>query len=160
MRQRGSRVWIPVLWSVLAATLSLGAAPKDVAGSFVMNGVDARLAYARAKAVELEKGNPGYLVLLSSRSAKGDIGAWRTGEPAERGSFIFLMLEKSGGVWVAEIGHAAAKSGRFGVVTELQVSDFSSAGDRLRGRVRTKTEQTFSDDRYKIDLSFDASLEQ
>ncbi len=134
--------------------------PASVKGTFVVGGADAHLKHVRAKRVKLdEKGKPGYAVLLSERPATGDFSDWRMADPSKRGSFIFLLLEKSGDIWVAELGHAQAKSGRFGVVTELRKVAFDAAGERLAAHVTTGGEQTFTDDRYSVDLTFDAPLE-
>jgi hypothetical protein len=135
-------------------------AASHVEGTFLVQGVDAKLAHARAARVELEPGKPGYAVLLSERVAEGDILSWRTADPTERGSFICLLLEANGAIYIAELGHASAKTGRFGVMTELQVSDFEVAGDVIAARLRTQREQTFGDDRYSEDLSFEAALEK
>ena len=135
-------------------------AAPPVAGSFVVNGVDAELAQARAASVPLDEGKSGYAVLLTARPAHGEILSWRSAEPAERGSFIVMMLEANGAVWVAELGHANAKTGRFGVVSELEVTGFTASADRVAGRVRTQGEQTFSEDRYSVDLQFDVALEK
>jgi hypothetical protein len=147
--------------TVLAAALMLGAAdPGKVAGTFLMGKTDAKLAHVRATRVVLDdKGKSGYAILLSARPAEGDISAWRTGEPSERGSFIYLMLEKNGAVWVAELGHSAAKAGRFGVLSEVSVDGLRVEGNRLSGRLKTAGEQEFSDDRYSIDLTFDVPIE-
>jgi len=152
---------VPLISICLAAALMLGAANAGkVDGTFVVAKTDAKLQYARAThAVLDEKGKSGYAILLSARPAEGDISAWRTGEPSERGSFIYLMLEKSGAVWIAELGHSAAKSGRFGVLTEVKVDGFKFEGNRLTGRLKTDGEQEFTEDRYSIDLTFDVPLE-
>jgi hypothetical protein len=150
-------VLIPAL---LLAVLALGAVSAEIKGTFVMNGAEAALAHARAKSVELEEGKPGYAVLLSARPAEGDIEAWRSADPAERGSFIYLLLESGGAVWVAELGHTAATSGRFGVVLELETSELTKAGGRLGATLRTRGEETFFENRYTVDLAFDAPLEQ
>jgi len=63
-------------------------------------------------------------------------------------------------LWVAEIGPAAAKAGRFGVVTEVQVQAFAVESGILKARVRTDGEQVFTDDRYRIDLQVAAPLEK
>jgi hypothetical protein len=135
-------------------------AAPHVKGTFMVQGVDARLAHVRAARVELEPGKPGYAVLLSERPAEGDILSWRTADPAERGSFICLLLETTGAIYIAELGHAKAKSGRFGVLSELAVTGFNVAGDTIAARVRTEREQTFGDDRYSVDLDFEATLEK
>jgi hypothetical protein len=152
---------VPLISICLAAVLTLGAASTGkVDGTFLVAKTDAKLQYARATRAELdEKGKSGYAILLSERPAEGDISAWRTGQPSERGSFIYLMLEKNGAVWVAELGHSAAKAGRFGVVTEVSVDGFRFEGNRLSGRLKTAGEQEFTDDRYSIDLTFDVPLE-
>jgi hypothetical protein len=151
-----------VLLSIAAMLLAmaLGATPAAVEGTFVVNGEDAGLAHVRAKKVELEKGKMGYAVLLSSRPATGDIDAWRSGDPSELGSFIYALLESDGAIWVAELGHTASSSGRFGVVLELQTSELVNAKERLKARLRTRGEETFGENRYTIDLAFDAALEQ
>ncbi len=80
--------------------------PANVKGTFVVGGTDAYLKHVRAKRVKLdEKGKAGYAVLLSERPSTGDFSDWRTAEPSKRGSFIFLLLEKSGDIWVAELGN-------------------------------------------------------
>jgi hypothetical protein len=60
---------------------------------------------------------------------------------------------------VAELGHPQAKSGRFGVVTELQKVAFEVRDQRLVAHIRTVGDQTFSDDHYSVDLRFEAALE-
>ena len=150
-----------VLLIVLFAAASKPAATGKVEGTFVVAGSDAHLKYVRVVRAKLdEKGPSGYAMLLSAREATGDISAWRTAEPSERGSFIFLMLEQNGGVWVAELGHAGAKSGRFGVVTEVKTSDFHVQGNQLSVVVRTDGEQQFTADRYNINLKVDATIDQ
>jgi hypothetical protein len=144
---------------VLASTLP--AAPAgEVKGSFVLGGTDAKLAHVRAARATLDaKGMKGYSVLLSARPAEGPLDAWRTADPGQRGSFMFIQLDASGEVWVAELGHAARKGGRFGVVTELVKRSFAVTGDRLSARVGTDGEQEFGGDRYSVDLTFAATLE-
>ena len=102
----------------------------------------------------------GYAILLSAREATGDIRPWQTGDPKERGSFIYLQLEPNGAVWSADLGHAAAKSGRFGVVTEVRTSAFQVQGDRLSVTLRTDGEQVFTQDRFSIDLKIEATVEK
>ena len=145
-----------------AAALMIGAAGAGkVKGTFLLGKTDAQLHHARAThAVLDDKGKNGYAILLSERPADGDISAWRTGEPSKTGSFIYLMLEKNGAVWVAELGHSAAKTGRFGVLTEVSVEGFKAEGNRLTGRLKTAGEQQFMDDHYSIDLTFDVPLEE
>jgi len=156
------RAWRVVSMVAIAwLAAPLWAAPQGtVQGSFVLDGVDAKLTHVRAARAALDKGKSGYEVLLSARPADGDLSSWRTAEPAERGSFIHLLFEPNGAIWVADLGHAAAKSGRFGVVTELETVSFGVHGDRLTGHVRTRGEQSFGDDRYSVDLTFDAPLEK
>src|SRR5262245_8321199 len=149
--------------TVLIFALPLLAATPDskVEGKFVVAGADAQLKYVRARRVKLdEKGKQGYAVLLSARPATGDIETWRTAEPSERGSFIVVLFEANGAVWVAELGHAKAKSGRFGVVTELQKVTFEVRDNRINGQVKTDGEQVFTEDHYTVDLSFTAPLEE
>jgi len=52
-----------------------------------------------------------------------------------------------------------AKSGRFGVVTELQKVAFDVKDNRLTAHVKTDGEQVFTDDHYNVDLNFSAPLE-
>jgi hypothetical protein len=147
---------------VLSVLVSVAFANETgkVDGSFVVGGTDAHLKYVRATRVKLdEKGKQGYAVLLSAQPATGDIMEWKTADPAKRGSFIHILFEKTGDVWVAEFGHAKAKTGRFGVVTELRKVKFEVTGQRLTGQVTTGGEQTFTDDRYTVDLKFDVPIE-
>jgi hypothetical protein len=156
-------------WPSAAAALILtllcvdsiaAAEPQKLEGSFVVEGAEAALSHVRAARVELEPDMPGYAVLLSARPAEGDLTAWRSADPAEKGSFILLMLEPNGAIWIAELGHAAAKTGRFGVVTEVAASNFSVKGDRLQAHLATGGEQSFNEDRYTIDLQFETTLEK
>jgi len=152
-----ARCWLPIL---VLVTAQLGAAAGKVEGTFVVGGTDASLKFVRAVRTKLDdKGKTGYAILLSARAATGDILQWQTGEPKERGSFIFLMLEQNGAVWVAELGHASAKSGRFGVVTEVSTSGFRVQGDQLTMTVRTNGEQEFTGDRYNINLKVEGTIE-
>jgi hypothetical protein len=147
-----------ILCAAFSATRAFSA-PPEVQGSFVVGGVEAKLSHARAAQVDLDEGKRGFAVLLSASKADGNILDWKTADPKERGSFIFLMLEQNGSVWVAEFGHAASKATRFGVVTEVQVQAFAVKGKLLTARVRTNGEQEFFDDRYRIDLEVAAPLE-
>lgn len=132
-----------------------------VTGSFIVGGADANLKYVRAKQVKLdEKGRIGYAVLMSERPSTGDIEAWRTAEPKERGSFVHVIFEPNGAVWVAELGHANAKTRPFGVVTEVRKVAFEVKGGRIAAHIKTDGEQVFTDDRYTVDLTFDAPLEK
>ena len=130
--------------------------------TFVLNKTDAKLTHVRAMKTVLDDGkkqSAGYAVLLSERPAEGDFSSWRTAEPRERGSFIYLMLESAGEVWIAELGHSSRKGGRIGVVTELKKVTFAVKDGRIMGHYRTNGEETFFDDRYSIDLTFDAPIE-
>lgn len=143
----------------LAAVAAVAAAGK-VTGTFVVGGTDAKLRYVRAMRTRLdEKGKTGYAILLSAREATGDFAAWRSAEPSKQGSFIYLILEPNGAVWVCELGHVAAKSGRFGVVTEVKTSGFKVQGDQLSVTLTTGGEQTFTQDKYTLDLKVDATVE-
>ena len=158
---RRTLVFATVLIFVLPAARSIGRTAGKVEGTFVVAGTDAQLKYVRAVRTKLdEKGKMGYGILLSAKNATGDIAPWRTAQPSERGSFIFLILEPTGAVWVAELGHVSAKSGRFGVVTEVTTSAFHVQGDQLSMTVRTNGEQEFTSDRYNINLKVDATIEQ
>jgi hypothetical protein len=96
---------------------------------------------------------------MSARPVTGDIRSWQTADPAQRGSFVFLVLESTGDVWIAELGHAARKDGRFGVVLELKKAAFAVKGDRLTARYRTNGEESFGESKYTIDITFDAPIE-
>lgn len=154
-------VALAAVLSVVHVVPAFTTAAGKVDGTFVVAGKDAQLKYVRAVRTKLdEKGRMGFALLISARSATGDIAPWRTAEPSERGSFIVLLLEPTGAVWVAELGHTAAKSGRFGVVSEVKTSGFKVTGDQLTVTVRTDGEQQFTDDRYRINLKVDATIEQ
>ena len=146
----------------LAAVAGLPQAPT-VKGTFVMNKTDAKLAHVRAMKTVLDDGKkktPGYAVLLSTKPAEaGDFSAWRLGDPQERGSFIYLLLESNGEVWVAELGHSARKGGKIGVVMEVKKVTLAVKDGRITGQYRTNREETFFDDRYTVDVTFDAPLE-
>jgi hypothetical protein len=161
MSQRAAvRSTLAVL-AISFATTAAVAQNGTLKGSFVLNGVDAKLTNVRAVRTVLDDGKkkaPGYAVLLSAKPATGDITTWRTGDPKELGSFVFLMLEANGTVWIAELGHAARKGGRFGVVTELAKMMFEVKGDQLIGRYGTHQEEAFFDDRYTADFTFDVAL--
>lgn len=134
--------------------------PARVQGTFVIDHTDAQLKFARAKQVKLdEKGHMGYAVLLSAREAKGDIEQWRTADPKERGSFVHVIFDPKGEVWVAELGHVKAKTGRFGVVSEVKKVAFEVKDHRVIAHIKTDGEQVFTEDKYSLDLSFDVPIE-
>jgi hypothetical protein len=145
---------------LLALPLLAATTDSKVDGKFIVGSADAQLKHVRAKRVKLdEKGKQGYAVLLSAQPATGDILEWRTKEPSERGSFIVVLFESNGAIWVADLAHVKAKSGRFGVVTELQKVAFDVKNNQLAAHVKTDGEQVFTDDHYNVDLSFSAPLE-
>ena len=132
-----------------------------IEGTFVVGGVDAGLKHVRAARVKLdEEGRTGYAALLSANPAEGDIARWQIGDPAEKGSFIYVVFEPNGAIWIAELGHAKAKTGRFGVVMEVKVESFKVTGDRISAHIRTVGEQEFTQDKYQLDLTFEAPLEK
>jgi hypothetical protein len=135
-------------------------ATGKVEGTFVVGGTDAKLQFVRAVRTKLDdKGRMGVAILLSAREATGSFEPWRTADPSKNGSFIYLILEPNGAVWIAELGHASAKTGRFGVVTEVKTSGFKLQGDQLSVSLTTGGEQTFTQDKYRIDLKVDATVE-
>jgi hypothetical protein len=149
-----------LVFLLLAAGAAIEAIGK-VDGTFIVGGSDAKLRYVRATRTKLdEKGRTGFAILLSAREAAGDIASWKTADPSARGSFIYLQLEQNGAVWSAELGHAAAKSGRFGVVTEVKTSGFRVQADQIVVTLRTDGEQEFTKDRYTVDLKIDATIER
>jgi len=155
-----SRILFGLVSLLVVFSMYAAQEPPKLEGKFILAGTDAKLSHVRAVRTALDaKGKPGYAILLSARPAEGDILPWQTADPAKRGSFIFLLLEKNGSVWVAELGHTAAKSGRFGVVTELKATGFEVRGDRLQARVQTSREEEFSGNHYTVDLKFDVPIE-
>lgn len=135
--------------------------PGKVTGTFVVGGKDAGLKHIRAGRVKLdEEGTIGYAAVLSARPADGELSEWKTEDPAKKGSFIYVVFEPSGAIWIVELGHANAKSGRFGVVLEVKPENFKVTGDRLSARIRTLREQDFGEDIFTVDLTFDAPLEK
>ena len=158
--QRWILGFVLAMVAVSIGGVAVAAPAPTVKGKFVVGGADAGLKHVRAQRAQLDETTKGFIVLLSAKPAEGDIMAWRSADPKERGSFIFLMLEDKGTVWVAELGHANAKSGRFGVVTEIKTQSFQVEGDRLKAKFATVGEQSFVDDRYTIDLEIDAPLEK
>jgi hypothetical protein len=149
-----------ILGLAALAVPAVAAPPAPVQGSFVVGGTPAQLRHARAMRLDLDKGKPGFALLLSEVAAEGDIRTWQTADPKEKGSFIFLLLEQKGTVWIAEIGHSAGKKGRFGVVTEVVVQGFSAENGMLKARVHTGGEQEFFEDRYRIDLEVAAPIDK
>jgi hypothetical protein len=148
---------------VAAVLLSIPAqaAPKaEIKGALVLGGVDAKLTHVRARRMVLDdKGSRGYAVLLSAKLAEGDFSSWRTADPQERGNFLHLILDEKGEVWVFDLGHTAAKNKRFGGVTEIKKVTFAVQSDQLTARVRTNGEQSFLDDRFTVDITFEVPLE-
>ena len=134
---------------------------QAVKGTFVLDGTDAKLTQVRIARFPLDEGAKklGYAILMSAKPATGDIHSWRTADPLERGNFVFLVLEPTGDVWIAELGHTTRKGGRFGVVLELKKAAFEVKNDRLTGHYRTNGEQSFGDSKYTIDLTFSAPIE-
>jgi len=151
----------------LALTLFLSLAlvaatnPGKVSGTFIVAGTDAQLKHVRAKRVKLDdKGQMGYAVLMSAKPATGDIEAWRTADPQERGSYVHVIFDSKGEIWIAELGHVRAKTRPFGVMTEIRKVAFEVTGEQISGHIRTEGEQVFTDDHYSVDLTFQAPLER
>jgi hypothetical protein len=154
-----------MLRSLCAAISILAAAaanPPSVKGTFVVGGADAKLSHVRVLQGELDgaKGKPGYTIILTEKPSSAPVQSWRIAEPGKTGSFIWMQLEPTGAVWVADLGHAKAKSGRFSVVTEVSAKDFKVAGGRLSAHITTNGQQTFTQDSYAIDLTIDAPIER
>ena len=152
-------VCVLVTWGSLTATFL--AQNPAVTGTFILGGTDAKLTHVRVARFVLDEQTKktGYAILMSAKPAAGDIKSWQTADPVERGSFVFLVLEPTGDVWIAELGHTARKGGRFGVMLELKKATFEVKGDRLTGHYRTSGEESFSDSKYTIDLTFSAPIE-
>jgi hypothetical protein len=152
---------LSLVFSLLAIAVIADTRPAMVKGTFVLEGINADLKHVRATRTTLdEKGKKGYVVLVSEREATGDLASWKTADPKERGSFIHFMFEENGAIWVAELGHKLAKTGRFGVVMELKTVAFKVDGDRLIAHVETPGEQTSDTDHYTVDLTFEVPLEK
>lgn len=93
-----------------AAAETKAAGPGMLKGIFVVGGVDAGLKLIRAGRVKLdEKGTMGYAAILSARPAEGELSQWQTEDPAKKGSFIYVVFEPNGAIWIAELGHATRR---------------------------------------------------
>jgi hypothetical protein len=157
-------LFVVTIATAVVAGSGAQAQPKapTLKASFVMNKTDGKLAHVRALKTILDDGSkktPGYAVLISAKPAEGDILPWRTAEAKERGSFIYLLLEANGDVWVAQLAHTVKSGSSIGVVTEVKKVAFAVKDGRISGQYRTNGEESFFDDRFTIDLTFDAPLE-
>jgi hypothetical protein len=145
---------------VLLSLPALAATKAEIKGSLMVGGVDAHLTHVRAAKVALDaKGTVGYEVVLSAKPAEGPLAAWKTADPRERGNFLHIVFTAKGEVWVYEIGHADAKNRPFGGVSEINKVSFDVQGDQLKAQIRTQGEQSFSDDRFTVDLTFETPVE-
>jgi hypothetical protein len=144
-------------------TIVVASAPATpiVKGTFVHAGVDAKLTHVRASRVKLSGvEQPGYGVLMTPQKVDGPLPEWQSADPAKRGSFIYLMLEPNGKVYIAQLGHeAVAEQGAYGIMQELKVEGLEVRPELIAGHIRTVGEQTFFDKPYSVDLQFAAPLE-
>lgn len=160
MSLRNSIVFATVAVVLVASSLAPAQAPAEgkMEGKFVVNGIDAQLKHARGVKMPVD-GKQGYAVLLSARPATGDIAPWRTGDPVKRGSFVFVIFEGNGAIYISELAHDKAANTRFGVVTEVKKQAFEVRNNRLVAHIKTPSEQSFTQDKYTVDLKFDVPLE-
>lgn len=151
---------LAIFMAALAISALAATSPSEIKGSLSVGGVDAKLAHVRAKSVALDdKGTAGYAVLFSARPAEGNIESWKTADPKERGNFLYVVLTPKGEIWVYELGHTAAKNTHFGGVTEIEKVALEVKNGQISGRVRTNGEQSFSGDKFTVDLTFRAPVE-
>lgn len=153
---------LAIFATCLTISTLVQAAPKpagELKGTLTVGGVDAKLANVRARAVALDAKTSGYAVLLSARPAEGDIRTWRTADPKERGNFLYVIFDSKGEIWVYELSHASSKAQHFGGVSEIKKVSFQVKDRMLSAHIRTNGEQTFSEDRFTVDLTFSAPVE-
>ena len=132
-----------------------------IEGTFVVNGVDAGLKHIRAHREVLDdKGTKGVAVLLTERKAEGAIGDWRTADPQKAGSFVYAIFEPNGAIYIVELGHKNAESGRFGVLMEVQKVAYEVKGDTIKAHIRTPREESFGEDKFTVDLKFEGRIEK
>jgi hypothetical protein len=148
------------LAALLLALPGLAAGKPAIQGSFIVNGKAAKLQHIRARWEPLDdKGTKGVGVLLSEEPSEGDMGNWRTAEPRKVGDFLYVIFDQNADVWVAELGHTAAKSGRFGVVIEIKKVAYQVKDGKIHAQIKTLREWDFGDDLFTVDLTFDAPIE-
>lgn len=153
-------IHLALLASLLLALPGLAADKPAIQGSFLVNGKPAKLQHIRARWEPLDdKGTKGVGVLLSEEPLGGDMGNWRTAEPKEVGDFVYVIFDQNADIWIVELGHTAAKSGRFGVVIEVKKMAYEVKDGKIHAQIKTLREWDFGDDRFTVDLTFDAPIE-
>jgi len=134
--------------------------PGKLSGKFIVGGEDAHLKYVRAQRMKLDnKGHMGIAVLMSAKPLTGDIQRYRAADPVEHGSYVLVVFDQAGEVWVADLGHIHAKTRPFGVTTEIKKAAYAVKDQRIAAHITTGGDQVFTEDHYNVDLTFDAPIE-
>jgi hypothetical protein len=138
---------------------SAEAAPKaapleklGVAGKFVGNGKEAKLAFVSAYPREAFADKPSLTIVMTEKDHSKDKKPDFKAGFGDYGNALIISCHEDGSIFGCEVSHSAHSKRGFSSVGSIDFAEFQIAGGQVQGKLRTDGEQEFFGDKWNVDL--------
>jgi len=135
------------------------AAGGSVTGKFVGNGQEAKLAYAKAMKGDPWEGKPTTVIVLSEKEMTAGSSPDFDAGFGKFGSALVVTVDSQNDIISTQIYHTAHKKKGFSSVGRMKLEGYKVEGGMVSGKLTTNGEQDFFDDKWLVDLSFQAPMQ-
>jgi hypothetical protein len=157
MTKQLARIFIFALLGVCISTSGFA----QVSGSLKGNGVEGKLAFAKAVKGEPFSGEETVKVVLTEKDAGADDKPDFNAMFGKYGNAMIVTVSKTGNIYGTEVSHASHSRKPFSSVGTLKITDFHWDATGVSGKLSTGGPATFFDDTWEVvDLTFKAPVQQ
>lgn len=151
----------------LAFDVALGAPPRvaleapirpSVSGSFSGNGQPAKIRYVSAHPHEDFSDKKAVTLVFSEKDHSRDAKPWIKASFGDYGSALVLNVFEDGGIFGCQVAHQAHEKSGFTALGQIAMAEFDASTGNLRGQVTTPGEIDTFDEKWSVDLRFEAPL--
>lgn len=150
-----ARIFIFALIGLCISTLGFA----EVSGSFKANGVESKLAFAKALKGEPFSGEETVKVILTEKDPGADDKPDFNALFGKYGNALVVTISKTGKIYGTEVSHAALSRKPFSSVGTLKITDFHWDAAGISGKLSTGGPAKFFDDTWEVDLTFKAPVQ-
>jgi hypothetical protein len=141
---------------VVTATMAWSAG--QVSGKYVGNGQEAKLTHAVVVPHEPWEGEQAYTVILSEKDPAGVKKPDFDAMFGKLGHALIVSLTRKGDIFSTQVCHQGLQKSGFSTVGSLFVDKLKIEGGQISGHFFTKQPETFFEDTWEADLTFQAKL--
>lgn len=135
-----------------------GPVKPKVSGEFIGNGKPAKLAFVTARRGEPFNDKPSIELVFTEQSPGQDKQARNKASFGDYGSALVISCHEDGGIFGCQIVHQAHEKQGFTSLGRMRMGEFELGDDFVAGQLTTDGEDEFFDDRWTVDVRFEAPL--